>query len=84
MGLYPLDVKNLFSKTKQIGFVESIVNNAGFGKFSSIDKVATKDWDDQINLYSSIDSFKGYIGLRFEIPQFPDRTSFLAVSSFLA
>ncbi len=43
------DVKKLFSETKEIGFVESIVNNAGFGKFSSIDKVATKDWDDQIN-----------------------------------
>ncbi len=43
------DVKNLFSQSKEIGFVGSIVNNAGFGKFSSIEKVTTEDWDNQIN-----------------------------------
>jgi len=44
-----IEVKNLYKKSLEIGFVSSIVNNAGFGKFSRIEKISVKDWDDQIN-----------------------------------
>ena len=44
------DVKNLYRKSTEIGFVSCIINNAGIGKFSSIDKISVKDWDDQINI----------------------------------
>ena len=42
-------VQNLFQESLKIGFVSSIINNAGFGKFSSIHNVKIEDWDNQIN-----------------------------------
>lgn len=43
------DVKNLFNETSKIGFVDTVINNAGFGKFSKIQNTSTEDWDSQIN-----------------------------------
>ena len=44
-----MEVKNLYKKALKIGFVSCVVNNAGLGKFSNIEKTTVKDWDDQIN-----------------------------------
>ena len=44
-----IEVKNLYKKSLEIGFVSCIVNNAGFGKFSRIEEISVKDWDNQIN-----------------------------------
>jgi len=44
-----IEVKNLYKKSLEIGFVSCVVNNAGFGKFSKIEKTSIKDWDNQIN-----------------------------------
>lgn len=43
------EVKKLYEESSKIGFVNCIINNAGIGKFSSVDKMSLKDWDDQIN-----------------------------------
>ena len=43
------DVKNLYKESLKIGFVNCIINNAGFGKFSKIEDVSTTEWDQQIN-----------------------------------
>ena len=51
----PCDVRNerevcsLFEKCASLGFVECVINNAGVGSFSSIDKTSIEDWDNQIN-----------------------------------
>ena len=43
------DVKNLHKKCSKIGFVNCVINNAGFGRFSKIENVSTEEWDEQIN-----------------------------------
>jgi len=43
------DVKNLYKASSKIGFVNCVINNAGFGKFSKIQDASTKDWDQQLN-----------------------------------
>ena len=43
------DIKNLYKESSKIGFVNCIINNAGFGKFSKIEDVSTTEWDQQIN-----------------------------------
>ena len=43
------DIDNLFKETSKIGFVDTVINNAGFGKFSKIQDTSTNDWDSQIN-----------------------------------
>ena len=43
------DVKNLYQKSLEIGFVSCVVNNAGFGKFSKIQNISIEEWDQQIN-----------------------------------
>ena len=40
---------SLFEKCASLGFVECVINNAGVGSFSSIDKTSIEDWDNQIN-----------------------------------
>ena len=35
-----IEVKNLYKKSLEIGFVSCVVNNAGFGKFSKIEKTS--------------------------------------------
>ena len=51
----PCDIKNekevntLYEKSNKLGFVNCIINNAGIGRFSSIDKMLINDWDEQIN-----------------------------------
>ena len=43
-------VKELFVKAKKIGFVGIVVNNAGFGKFDSIQNIDIEDWDSQLSV----------------------------------
>ena len=43
-------VENLFKESKKIGFVDVVVNNAGFGKFDKIQDISTQDWDSQISV----------------------------------
>ena len=43
-------VKKLFVKAKKIGFVGIVVNNAGFGKFDSIQNIDIEDWDSQLSV----------------------------------
>ena len=43
------EIEKLYQKSNKIGFVDCIINNAGVGKFSSIEKMSIKDWDNQIN-----------------------------------
>jgi len=55
---YPfmLDVRNeesvndLKNFTKDIGFIDVIINNAGFGKFDEIRNLEVKDWDEQMSV----------------------------------
>ena len=43
-------VKKLFVKAKKIGFVGIVINNAGFGKFDSIQNINIEDWDNQLSV----------------------------------
>ena len=43
-------VEELFVKSKKIGFVDIVVNNAGFGKFDKIQDIDIKDWDNQLSV----------------------------------
>ena len=43
-------VENLFLESQKIGFVDVVVNNAGFGKFDKIENISLEDWDMQINV----------------------------------
>ena len=43
-------VEKLFIKSKEIGFVDIVINNAGFGKFDSIQNINIKDWDSQLSV----------------------------------
>ena len=43
------EVENLYRASNKIGFVDCVINNAGIGRFSSIDKMSIEDWDNQIN-----------------------------------
>ena len=43
-------VKELFIKSKKIGFVSIVINNAGFGKFDSIQNIDIEDWDSQLSV----------------------------------
>jgi len=43
------EVNHLYEKSSKLGFVDCVINNAGIGKFSSINKMSIKDWDEQIN-----------------------------------
>ena len=43
------EVNILHEKSNKLGFVDCIINNAGIGRFSSIDKMSIEDWDEQIN-----------------------------------
>ncbi len=43
-------VKELFVKAKKIGFVGIVINNAGFGKFDSIQNIDIEDWDNQLSV----------------------------------
>ena len=51
----PCDVRNekevekLYKESTKIGFVKCVINNAGLGKFASIDEMSIEDWDNQIN-----------------------------------
>ena len=46
----PKSVENLFIESQKIGFVDVVVNNAGFGKFDKIENISLEDWDMQINV----------------------------------
>ena len=37
-------IQKLYNKSKKLGFVENIVNNAGFGKFSKISDIDIPFW----------------------------------------
>ena len=43
-------VEALFIKSKEIGFVDVVVNNAGFGKFDKIQNINIDDWDAQLSV----------------------------------
>ena len=43
------EVKYLYEESNKLGFVDCIINNAGIGIFSSINKMSVQDWDEQIN-----------------------------------
>ena len=43
-------VEALFIKSKEIGFVDVVVNNAGFGKFDKIQNINIEDWDAQLSV----------------------------------
>ena len=43
------DVKYLYEQCSKIGFVDTIISNAGLGKFSSITKMKVEEWDLQMD-----------------------------------
>tara|TARA_Y100001970_G_C14141945_1_gene807627 strand:+ start:202 stop:915 length:714 start_codon:yes stop_codon:yes gene_type:complete len=43
-------VEQLFIKSQKIGFVDVVVNNAGFGKFDKIQDLDIHDWDRQLSV----------------------------------
>tara|TARA_Y100000996_G_scaffold414912_1_gene407345 strand:+ start:362 stop:1072 length:711 start_codon:yes stop_codon:yes gene_type:complete len=43
------DVKKLYRECSKIGFVNCIINNAGFGKFSDVTDVTDLDWNQQLD-----------------------------------
>ena len=43
-------VEKLFLKSKKIGFVDVVINNAGFGKFDKIENLSIHDWDRQLSV----------------------------------
>ena len=43
-------VKNLFIKSKDIGFVDLVVSNAGIAKFDKIQNIDIEDWDSQLSV----------------------------------
>ena len=43
------EVSNLYEKSNKLGFIDCVINNAGIGRFSSINKMSIDDWDEQIN-----------------------------------
>ena len=43
------DVKYLYEECSKIGFVDTIISNAGLGKFSSITKMKVEEWDLQMD-----------------------------------
>tara|TARA_Y100000768_G_scaffold182975_1_gene137104 strand:- start:455 stop:1162 length:708 start_codon:yes stop_codon:yes gene_type:complete len=43
-------IQDLYDQSASIGFVETVVNNAGFGKFDKIDDVSIEDWDTQMSV----------------------------------
>ena len=43
-------IKELYDQTLKIGFVDTVVNNAGFGKFDKLQDVSADDWDAQISV----------------------------------
>ncbi len=43
-------IKELYDHTLKIGFVDTVVNNAGFGKFDKLQDVSADDWDAQISV----------------------------------
>ena len=43
------EVNNLYENSIKLGFIDCVINNAGIGRFSSINKMSIDDWDDQIN-----------------------------------
>ncbi|MAV64883.1 MAG: hypothetical protein CMG00_06815 [Candidatus Marinimicrobia bacterium] len=45
----PDSIKKLYKKSLKIGFVETVVNNAGLGIFDKIQDISIEDWDSQIS-----------------------------------
>jgi len=43
-------VEKLFLKSQKIGFVDVVINNAGFGKFDKIEDLSIYDWDRQMSI----------------------------------
>tara|TARA_B100001142_G_scaffold67399_1_gene67204 strand:+ start:3670 stop:4377 length:708 start_codon:yes stop_codon:yes gene_type:complete len=43
-------IKRLYEKSSKIGFVGTVINNAGFGKFDKIQDIDVKDWDAQLSI----------------------------------
>ena len=43
------EVNYLYEESIKLGFVGTVINNAGMGRFSSINKMSIEDWDEQIN-----------------------------------
>ena len=43
-------IKKLYKKSLKIGFVGTVINNAGFGKFDNIQNINIQDWDNQISV----------------------------------
>ena len=42
------DIKNLYSKI-DLGKVDVVINNAGFGVFNKVQKISSNEWDNQMN-----------------------------------
>ena len=43
-------IESLYSESLKIGFVDTVINNAGFGKFDKIGDICIDDWDSQISV----------------------------------
>jgi len=43
-------VKKLYEESLKIGFVGTVINNAGFGKFDKIQDIDVEDWDAQLSV----------------------------------
>ena len=43
-------IENLYQESLKIGFVNTVVNNAGFGKFDKIEDMSVDDWNSQISV----------------------------------
>ena len=43
-------IKNLYNKSLEVGFVGTVINNAGFGKFDRLKDISIDDWDSQISV----------------------------------
>ncbi len=43
-------IESLYYESLKIGFVDTVINNAGFGKFDKIGDISIDDWDSQISV----------------------------------
>ena len=43
-------IESLYGKSLEIGFVGTVINNAGFGKFDKIEDISIEDWNSQISI----------------------------------
>ena len=43
-------IHDFIKKVNKIGFIKTLINNSGFGKFDKFENISIKDWDDMMNV----------------------------------